>query len=135
MTGEDDLGMPPKVVVNLATKLLETDILPKSCDCESDTDLPPPPALDVMEVDVATRNILKLLPEILSGQSPASEAAGMEPGPELSVLPNGKTPTGVAMPLHPSTALQPLFQFGLPTLYPAGHGQHFHAHNGPCHWL
>jgi len=67
MTGEDDLGMPPKVVVNLATELLETDILPTSRDHESDTDPPPPPALAVMDVDVVTRKILKLLLEIPSG--------------------------------------------------------------------
>jgi len=41
------------MAVDLATELLETDVLPTSRDRESDTDLLSPPALAAVEVDVA----------------------------------------------------------------------------------
>jgi len=57
----DDVGMPPEIAVDLATELLEeTNILPTSHDHKSSTDVPPPPTVAVVEVDVATQEILKL---------------------------------------------------------------------------
>jgi len=86
-TDGNNLGLPPKIAVDLATELLEeSDVLPTSRDCESDTDVSSPPAMAVMEVDVAAQEISKLLLEIPSGQPPASEAAAYGPGLDLSML-------------------------------------------------
>jgi len=78
--------MPPEIVVDLVTELLDNDILPMLHNRESDSDVPPSPALAVMEVDVAIREISKLLLQIPSAQPPVSEAAELEPGPS-SVCP------------------------------------------------
>jgi len=65
-----------------------------------DTDIPPPTALAAVDLDLATREISKLLLEIQSVQPLVSEAAQLEPGPELR---NGETLTGMVMPLHLQT--------------------------------
>jgi len=87
-----DVGMPPEVAVDLATELIEeTDILPTSRDRDSDTDALPPQALTAMEVDAATREISRLLLEILSEQPPASEAAASGLAPS-SACPQAERP-------------------------------------------
>jgi len=65
----DDLGMPPKLTINLMAELdEETDILPTSHNR-------PPPILKLAgEVDTATREISELLLEISSDQPPALKA-------------------------------------------------------------
>jgi len=45
MTSNDDLRIAPKIVVDLPAKLQDTDVIPTSCDRESDIDVPPPPAI------------------------------------------------------------------------------------------
>ena len=71
-TTANNLHMPHEIMVDLMAEIdKETDILPTSCEHESDMDIPLPPDLPAVEVDVATREISQLLLEIPSGHSPA----------------------------------------------------------------
>jgi len=68
MFNGDDLSMVPEIVVDLMTKLEDTNVIPLTAEMESDTDVLLPPAMVALEVDVAVEEISKLLQEIPSAQ-------------------------------------------------------------------
>jgi len=123
----DHLGMAPVIVVDLESEIVDTSVDPMSADRESDTNVPPPSAMEALKVDMAVEEISQLLREIPLGQPPTSEAAESGSGPELSVPLNRETTTGEATRLRPPTPTRPLFQIELPTQYPARREQRLHA--------
>ena len=81
MSGGDDLSMEPEIVVDLMSKLQDTNVILLITDRESDTDLPPPSAMVALEVNVTVEEISKLLQEFPSAKPPVLEAqsAGLAP--------------------------------------------------------
>ena len=63
----DYLGFVPEVVVDLELEIQDPGVNPTSLDKESNTDVLPPPTVAVVEVDVAVKEISRLLEEIPFG--------------------------------------------------------------------
>jgi len=98
-TSFDNLGWPPEIVVNLEEDIRDPGAWPTTCDRESDTDTPVPPALAVVAASVAAEEISTLLQEFPLTQP--LHRSTPEPGttPELLGPIDTKVELGLPAPL------------------------------------